>query len=312
MNLAFPALFIFLLTLPGLLFRIGYRRGPNGAWKHPFVIQSLGDEIAWSLGLAALFHAAAIWAWQHFRGPINLKYPLALLVSSKDGMVESAIERTASGADAVAVYFFLLGFGSYLFGLFAHFLVRSQGLDHRCRLFRYDNPWFYLLSGESLQAILPDQPKSWWSRLCSWWPLGRPRKADVVKISAAVKQGNDVYLYVGKLESFEFDRAGQLDRLVLSQASRRLLSKDRMPEAQNEHDASKDERFYPIETLHFVIRYADICTLNIEHILLREIRQAESVATENGGPARAARSAFHRCRLASWLHRLKIWMRDFF
>lgn len=308
MNLAFPALFIFLLTLPGILFRIGYRRGPNGSWKHPFVIQSLGDEIAWSFGLAALFHVVGISAWQKFQGPIDLKYPLALLVSGKDAMVESAIERTAAGADEVALYFFSLGFAAYFLGLFAHSFVRSQGLDHRCRLFRYDNPWFYLLSGESLQAILPENPKLLWARKPNWWPFGRPRKADVVKISAAVKQGNDVYLYVGKLESFEFDRAGQLDRLVLSQASRRLLSEDRKPVESYVHDARKDGRFYPIETLYFVIRYADICTLNVEFIVLREKSQVERLAKENGQPRRPFRSVSLWRQLVRWLCGLRVLM----
>lgn len=86
-----------------------------------------------------------------------------------------------------------------------------------------------------------------------------------------MKQGNDVYLYVGKLESFEFDRIGQLDRLVLKQASRRLLSKDREPQDGYRQDSKEDLRFYPIETYYFVIRYVDICTLNVEFIVLREI-----------------------------------------
>ena len=44
------------------------------------------------------------------------------------------------------------------------------------------------------------------------WPLSGPRKVDIVRISAAVKLGSEVYLYVGRLESFEFDRSGQLAR----------------------------------------------------------------------------------------------------
>ena len=149
--------------------------------------------------------------------------------------------------------------------------MRGHGLDHRFRVLRFDNPWFYLLSGESLKTVLHEKPKKWWRRRPQWWFFGRPKKADVVKISAAVRQGNDVYLYVGQLESFEFDRTGQLDRLVLNQASRRLISKDRIAQEGYELDPQADHRFYPIETFFFVIRYADICTLNVEFIVLKQI-----------------------------------------
>jgi hypothetical protein len=42
LDFAFPALFIFMLSLPGILLRYGYKKGPNG-WKNPFIIHSLSD-----------------------------------------------------------------------------------------------------------------------------------------------------------------------------------------------------------------------------------------------------------------------------
>ena len=271
MNLAFPALFIFMLSLPGILLRYGYKKGPNGAWKNPFIIQSLGDEIAWSVGLAAVLHIVWVGCWKHFQRPVNLRSALVLLVGTKDGMVETAVNNAANGAGEVGLYFFTQFVFAYLLGLIAHVFVRGHGLDHRFRVLRFDNPWFYLLSGESLKTVLHEKPKKWWRRRPQWWFFGRPKKADVVKISAAVRQGNDVYLYVGQLDSFEFDRTGQLDRLVLNQASRRLLSKDRIAQEGYELDPQADHRFYPIETFFFVIRYADICTLNVEFIVLKQI-----------------------------------------
>lgn len=305
MNFAFPALFIFLLTLPGILLRHGYKKGVNGGWKNPFFIQSLGDEIAWSVGLASVLHFAWIPIWRHFQRPVDLKSALGLLVAGKDDMVKAAVEKTANGLGEVALYFFSLCGIAYLLGLAAHGFVRGQGLDHRCRLFRFDNPWFYLLSGESLTPVLPGRSKRWWKRKPHWWPLGSPKKADIVKISAAVKQGNDVYLYVGKLESFEFDRIGQLDRLVLKQASRRLLSKDREPQDGYRQDSKEDPRFYPIETYYFVIRYVDICTLNVEFIVLREI--LDEAGQEIAELKRPSRSAPRCQKLSRWWSALMSW-----
>jgi hypothetical protein len=274
-NLAFPAILIILLTLPGILLRLGYKKGPNGAWKNPFTIQSLGDEIAWSIALAALLHVAGIWIWSSFIGPADVKSTLTLLMGAKDDIATKAIDNVSQGGGYAATYFLILYLAAYSLGILAHMLVRGLGLDHRCSLFRFDNPWFYLLSGESLETIIKERPRSWWERLKNLWPLTSPRKADIVKISAAVKQGSDVYLYAGRLGDFEFDRTGQLDRLVLSEASRRLLKNDRSTEKHYDPTAQADDRFYLIETLHFVIRYCDICTLNIEYIILRDKGHSE-------------------------------------
>ena len=301
MNLAFPALLIILLTLPGILLRLGYRKGPNGAWKNPFIIQSLGDEIAWSIALAALLHAAWIWIWSNFIGSADVKSTLTLLMGAKDDLTAKAIDNVSQGGGYAAAYFLILYLAAYDLGILAHMLIRGLGLDHRCSWFRFDNPWFYLLSGESLEIIIKERPRSWWERLKNLWPLTRPRKADIVKISAAVKQGSDVYLYAGRLGDFEFDRTGQLDRLVLSEASRRLLSNDRSAEEHYDPTPQDDGRFYFIETLHFVIRYCDICTLNIEYIVLRDRDHSEDASA----PALRGYKPRKRWLCRNWLGKIK-------
>jgi hypothetical protein len=273
-NLAFPALVIFLCALPGVLLRTGYRRGINGSWKNPFVIQSIADEVAWSIGFSIALHFLFIGTWSRLFGRVDLAPALALMASTntKDELVAKAIANTASHAAAVACYFLTIYLVSYSIGLIGHYIVRMNGLDHRYRVFRFDNPWFYLLSGESIDIIFPEKKRWAWKWRLKRWPLSGPRKVDIVRISAAVKQGSEVYLYVGRLESFEFDRSGQLDSLILNQVSRRLLSADLTPGKQvNEAGLEEESRFYPIQTLHFVIRYADICTLNVEYILLRQL-----------------------------------------
>lgn len=208
MNLAFPALVIFLCALPGVLIRTGYRRGINGSWKNPFVIESIGDEVAWSIGFSIALHFLFISTWGRLFGRIDLAPALALMVSTKDELVAKAIKETASHSAEVASYFLAIFLISYCIGLAGHYIVRMNGLDHRYRAFRFDNPWFYLLSGESIDILFPERKKWLWKWRLKRWPLSGPRKVDIARISAAVKQGSEVYLYVGRLESFEFDRSG--------------------------------------------------------------------------------------------------------
>lgn len=273
MNFAFPALFILLLVLPGILLRLGYFRGLDldGAWKTPFTIQSLGDEIAWSSVFAGALHILWVLGWSHFKRPVNLANALTLLVAPTGNnggdLVKTAIQETAHGASEVCLYFSTLVVFASALGLGAHWFVRSNGLDLRFKPLRFDNPWFYTLSGE---FISPLPPESWLQWRPRWWPAGRKDHADLVQISAVVKQGSDMYIYIGSLVDYEFDRTGQLDRLVLSETSRRLLSKDKRSLGNNPKEGSHDDRFYPIESRNFIIRYSDICTLNVIYFILQE------------------------------------------
>ncbi|MFM9089293.1 MAG: hypothetical protein ACKOPT_14365 [Cyanobium sp.] len=269
MNFAFPALLIFLLALPGILLRMGYRKGVNGAWKNPFVIQSLGDEIAWSSIFAGVLHILWVRGWNHFKGPVDFASAMSLLVATNGGLVKDAIEKTSRGAGDVVLYFSTLVVFAYSVGVGAHWLVRSRGLDHRFKMLRFDNPWFYCLSGEFISSL---PPESWIQWRPLWWPSGNKEQADVVRVSAVVKHGSDAYIYIGRLVDFEFDRNGQLDRIVLSETSRRQLSMDRDQRDRygNANPVTHDKRFYEIESRYFVIRYADISTLNITYHLLLE------------------------------------------
>jgi len=75
--------------------RLGYRKGPNGAWKNPFIIQSLGDEIAWSIALAGLLHAGWISIWSNFIGSADVKSTLTLLMGAKDDLTAKAIDNAS-------------------------------------------------------------------------------------------------------------------------------------------------------------------------------------------------------------------------
>lgn len=70
------------------------------------------------------------------------------------------------------------------------------------------------------------------------------------------------------LEDFFFDEGGALDRLVLSNVSRRQLTSDKI--VSPEMEEVNELRFYAVEGDYFVLRYSEAITLNIQYLKLQE------------------------------------------
>ncbi len=152
-----------------------------------------------------------------------------------------------------------LGIGGLLHGF-----VRWREFDLRWEWLRFNNEWHYLFSGEVwLFEKETDQTVDW------------------VFASVVVDQGETSILYWGRLVDYVFDRAGTLDKIILTQAQRRFLNpeSDRdlySPEGDEdseETDAGTEgtalppasDRYYPIRGEYFVIEYENVQTLNVEY-----------------------------------------------
>ena len=115
----------------------------------------------------------------------------------------------------------------------AHWLVRGLKLDRNTQFFRFNNQWYYLLSGEVYE----------------FRELGAPKNVTGVFLTAAVDQGGASYLYGGLVTDWSFDRNRELDRIVLRLAYRRPLTEDepRASDTKPEEAPSSDSRFYDIK-----------------------------------------------------------------
>lgn len=252
MNFAFPAIFILLLVLPGVVCRYWYRKGN---WKHPLTVEPIVEETAKSVLLALILHALWIGVVGVVGYPPDLRAAFTLMVGHADAAFEQAVAVALATPGAVFAYFTSVYIASGLAGYGAHRVVRGLKLDHKYRLFRFDNPWYYLFSGE-----LGDFPEN--------ADEGDDERfnSGLVYLAAVMQQGNGNYLYYGQIESFEFDRLGNLDRIMLRYAVRRKLEDDRGDEAyQSPYD---DARYYTIgegSDDFLVLRYADLRTLNVEY-----------------------------------------------
>lgn len=259
MNIAFPALLIALLILPGAIFRYAYARGSWG-WTSPISFRSISDELAYS----AVFAVGLHFLWQGVSRLFGYSadfYSLVALLSGSFGIhgerYERAIRSIADHPTAIAIYFLSLACGSAVAGRATHRLVRSTHLDLRTQIFRFKNEWHYLLTGEvlSFKEVSLKQ-----------------REVDGVYLSAVVDHSKDTYLYRGIVEDWSFDQDGRLETVSLSFTHRRLLSQDRS-QAHTEpagEEIPPDARYYKIHGDLFVLRYSEIKTLNLDYFSLSE------------------------------------------
>lgn len=261
MNIAFPALLLFLLVLPGIALRYTYFKG-LWRWNSPISIQSISDEIAYSLVWAIMLHLVwcSIVSFLGFGKP-DLKSVLILLTGGGAGRSEglqSAIAATVESPYRVVGYFLSLLIFSGLLGLLAHIAVRSLRLDRTKKALRFKNEWHYLLSGEVLE-------------FSEFQPFENQGRIDGVYLSAIVKQGKDDILYRGIVADWLLDSKGDLDRILLRSTHRRKLENDREPgQTRNKEDLGykDDPRYYDIEGHFFVIRYQELTTVNIEYVFV--------------------------------------------
>lgn len=245
MNIALPALIVFLLLLPGFLFRYSYKRTE----KTLLDFKPFGEATLKSI--FAAFILDAVWGWvipPVFGFKVDFAILLALLSGSGQADAFSKALSQASKYGWPTYCFFLSLFVfSWGAGRIARAVIEECAWDRKGRRFsnalRFDTPWFYLFKGY-------DEEKT----------------PDGVYVAALVDIDGGPYLYAGVLSEYFFTESGELDRLVLSAVVRRKLSNDRSDEGATQ--SPSNDRFYSISGDYFVLKYSEINTLNIRYIRL--------------------------------------------
>jgi hypothetical protein len=249
MNVALPALVVFLLVLPGFVFRQRFKRAERTALDYAPFGRVVAEAVLW----AGVLHG--VWLslrWLLTGDTLRLDLLLELL-SAAPAPQAAAIATLGVNAGGLALYFGSLLLASHLVPAALRALITAKRLDRAghwlAPIARFnDAPWYYLLTGADFRK--EDLP-------------------DLIKVSAIVDVAGTPYLFQGFLENFYFNPDGSLDRLVLQGVARRPLSADRLTVTE-EGTLAADEEFYPIEGDYFVVRYAEIITLNIEYLTLQD------------------------------------------
>lgn len=268
MNIALPALVVFLTILPGFIIRSRLKRAERLSLDYSPFGQVVTEAVLWSFVAHGLWLLVAGLAFGR-----ALRPEILLKLTSSDPVSQAhAAAEVAKQWWWICGYFASLLLVSYLLPTFARIAITHWRLDRYghplSRLLRFHGaPWYYLLTGADFEE---------------------DAKPDLISISTVVNISGSAYLYVGFLAEFFLDQNGQLDRLVLEQVIRRPLAADKATESAGRQSTQVAEaaigseepagaaadmwdRFYPVDGDCFVIRYNEATTLNIRYVTLAEV-----------------------------------------
>lgn len=246
MNLALPALIVFLLLLPGFIFRTRLKRAERTSLDFSPFGQVAAEAVLWALFAHLVWLAVSYFAFGQRFDPVVL---IKLLSASPSGQAE-ATEAVGRGFGSISWYFGTLLFSSFFIPKAVRSGISKYRLDRAgsplSSAFRFHGaPWYYLLTGADFT---------------------KDEAPDLIIISAIVEIAKEAVLYQGILDEFFVDSEGQLDRLVLQNVARRPISADKT--GAETGDGSDPNRFYDIDGDSFVLRYSEAITLNVQYIKL--------------------------------------------
>jgi hypothetical protein len=256
MNVALPALIVFLLVLPGFIFRSRFKRAERTSLDYSPFGQVATEAVMWA-GFAHLIWLVVSYCFfSHRMAPAVLMK----LLSSDPAAQARAADIVASDFGWISAYFASLIIASYATPKALRAVVSRYRLDRAAAplsaLFRFHQaPWYYLLSGADFTKV---------------------NEPDFIIVSAIVEVAGGAYLYVGILDQFFVTSDGQLDRLVLQEVARRPIASDKPSELAE--GAEMPQRFYDVDGDYFVLRYSEAITLNVQYVKLASPLEDGSVA----------------------------------
>jgi hypothetical protein len=268
-SIAFPAILIFLLALPGILLSRAYFHGSK---QSPSVHTSITEQIAWGLAWSAFLHGIWIATCLSYGWRIDFPTLLLLLAAPSSPSLDVAIRRGTAHPVQTFAYFASITFGAVVIGRIAHAVVRNLGLDRRYPPLRFETPWYYLLTGERLQ--FPDaREELTWTDLETASGVAQHQTTTIsdepplVFVSAVLQQGPCAFIYTGLLTRFDLDSHGRPELLELTLPIRRLMaSDDPNRDTHLTHaDRAQDPRYYTIAGNYLLLKYGEIKDLNVDY-----------------------------------------------
>lgn len=249
MEFAFSAILLLIILLPGFILQSAYTKG-FWRWNSPTSARSLTEQIPAAVVLSSILHV--VWAslTAQVGYPISLDAVVMLLLGSyghEEGRFAFTISAFTNHPYKVFFYFTSLYVASALLGYVSHSVVRNQAWDRSTRILRFNNQWYYLLTGEITE--FKESPYKF-------------PEIDGVLLTAVVHHQEQDWLYIGLIEDFFFDKSGALDRVLMTSVQRRKLSEDK------ESDGETNQKYYEIEGDYFVLRYTEMSTINLDYIFV--------------------------------------------
>lgn len=270
MNIAFPALLVFLLALPGIILRYSYR---EWGWRFPVYRLPIGEEVAKSLFSAAVLNAVWSALAPRFGYRVVFKDVLILLVGGTGlptNVWEQTLTRVANHSIPIATYFITIYLGAGIIGFVGRQFVRKLGLDLRYPILRFDNFWHYALNAE---LPLFWENRDAYAAIAGVEADALPDQEVVVRVSCVVNHGSNSFVYEGTPFDYFFDRTGALEKIIVRDVTYERLY-DFLPAAEAASGTAAPAGPLPtalsIDAGVFVLNAADIHNIGIQYFFLPE------------------------------------------
>ncbi|TSJ35923.1 hypothetical protein FO440_23675 [Mucilaginibacter corticis] len=239
MNLALGVLVIFIIAIPGIVFRLTYLSSP---YSKRTINTTAIDEIFNSLIPAFIFHAIFILVIDAFGKPVDFQFIFNLLIGN----------ATAKNIDQLNGY--LGGFMVYiLVNTLVNFLAASVLRYAVLKYKWYDNLPFLAIYNRWYQILKPEPDAN--GRISVW-------------VDVLVETKTCDVLYRGFLADFWLDKDGGLSQLHFENVRRRVFeNKQITARTEITEDAIEDvdQRYYYIPGELFIIKYEDVRNMNITY-----------------------------------------------
>ena len=252
MNIALATLTLLIILYPGFLFRRFYY---TGEFSKEYFKQSITDLIFSCIPPGFLLHFAGYLLFIKNRTEIDIATIGTLLSGTSDSIkVTQAFKSVYQHASSIIAYFFVISLLAMLVGYLTKLFIRKLKLDRHIKLFRFQNEWYYIFSGEII-----DFPKVW----------GKSADIDCTYIDALVSTSEGTVIYSGLLSEYVLSQEGGIDRVYLTNTRRRFFKDDQTNATkklkENDSDIEEDERYYYMPGEFFVIPYTHIINLNVTY-----------------------------------------------
>lgn len=253
MNIAFGTVLIFLIIIPGIIYRKVYF---HGIFSKKYVKTNPFDDFAWAIIPGFVFQISGVLIVNNYMDNechVNFKILGVLLAGAKEDLsLGTAFEVVGASLNKIFLYNLIIWAISAICGFSLRIIIRKFKLDWKTMYLRFNNEWFYIVTGEILGfSENTFQPK---------------KKIDFTFVDVLVKIDNESIIYTGISKAYFLSNEGGLASLLLAGASRRLLSDD--PNRTDEKPPS--DRYYNIPGEFLLIPNSSIININFRYIDLDE------------------------------------------
>ncbi|RFM28006.1 hypothetical protein [Deminuibacter soli] len=246
MNIALATLVLLIVLYPGFLFRRFYY---TAEFSKEYFKQTLTDLVFASILPGFIIHIIGFELFVRGRYTFDVQTLGTLLSGTTDaGRVTGAFNGIGQHAVLIIEYFAGVSILAIAGGLLTKQFVRRLKLDRKFSLFRFQNEWHYVFSGEMLD--FPDIP-------------GTAENVDFKYVDVLMRSDEGTVIYMGVLSHYTLNKEGGIDRIYLSDVSRRYLREDEAPAT-----GKPDNRYYDLPGEFFIIPYNLVLNMHITYYSL--------------------------------------------